>query len=71
MKNKDGLIYNLIFSEQNVYDIDISDYIEDVYKYDKFIDDIKRVLKKSKVQVINEKIDLNTKTVIWSLKVKK
>lgn len=71
MKNRDELIYNLIFSEKNLYDIDISDYTDDVYKYDKFIDDIKKVLKKSKVQVIDEKIDLNTKTVIWSLKVKK
>jgi hypothetical protein len=71
MKDKDKLIYDLIFSENSDYNINISEYIEDIYKYDKFIEDIKGVLRKSKVSVIKEKIDLETENVIWNLKVKK
>jgi hypothetical protein len=71
MKNKEDLIYDLIFSENLDYNINISEYIEDIYKYDKFIEDIKGVLRKSKVSVIKEKIDLETENVIWNLKVKK
>ena len=71
MKNKEDLIYDLIFSENLDYNINISEYIEDIYKYDRFIEDIKGVLRKSKVSVIKEKIDLETENVIWNLKVKK
>jgi hypothetical protein len=71
MKNKEDLIYDLIFSETLDYNINISEYIDDIYKYDKFIEDIKNVLRKSKVSVIKEKIDLETEKVIWNLKVKK
>lgn len=71
VKAREDLIYDLIFSEVNEYKINISDYIEDIYKYDRFIDDIKTVLKKSKVSIIKEKIDLDESNVIWNLKVKK
>jgi dihydroneopterin aldolase len=71
MKNREDLIYDLIFSENLDYNINISEYIEDIYKYDKFIEDIKNVLRKSKVSLIKEKIDLETDNVIWNLKVKK
>lgn len=71
IKDREGLIYDLIFSEITEYKINISDYIEDIYKYDRFIDDIKGVLKKSKVSIIKEKIDLEETNVIWNLKVKK
>jgi len=71
MKDKDELIYDLIFSENSDYVINISEYIKDIYKYDKFISDIKGILKKSKVSIIKEKIDLETDNVIWNLKVKK
>jgi hypothetical protein len=71
MKNMEDLIYDLIFSENLDYNINISEYIEDVYKYDKFVEDIKNVLRKSKVSVIKEKLDLETENVIWNLKVKK
>jgi hypothetical protein len=46
VKNKDELIYDLIFSEKFDYEIDMSNYIEDIYKYEEFITEIKRVLKK-------------------------
>jgi predicted aldo/keto reductase-like oxidoreductase len=71
MKSKEDLIYDLIFSDTIEYKIDISEYIEDVYKYDRFIEEIKNVLKKSKVSVVKEKVDLDTKSAIWNLKVKK
>jgi len=71
MKDKDKLIYDLIFSDNIDYKIDISEYIEDVYKYDRFIDEIKSVLKKSKVSIVKQKVDLDTKSAIWNLKVKR
>lgn len=71
MKNKEELIYDLIFSEDIDFSIDISDYIVDIYKYEKFISEIKEVLKKSKVTIIRDKVDINTKTAVWNLKVKK
>jgi hypothetical protein len=71
MKNKEDLIYDLIFSEELEYKIDISDYIKDIYKYEKFIQEIKEVLKKSEVTIIRDKVEVNTQTAIWNLKVKK
>lgn len=71
MKNKEELIYDLIFSDNIDYKIDISEYLEDVYKYDRFIEEIKSVLKKSKVSIVKEKVDLDTKSAIWNLKVKR
>ncbi len=71
MKDKEKLIYDLIFSENTEYRIDIADYIENIYKYDRFIKEIKSILKKSKVSVVKEKIDLESKNAIWNLKVKR
>ena len=71
MKSKDDLIYDLIFSEKEKYLIDISDYIEDIYKYGDFILEIKSVLKKSKVKIIKSEVKTDPKTVIWELKVSK
>jgi hypothetical protein len=71
MKSKDELVYDLIFSEKNNYIIDVGEYIVDIYKYDEFIDDIKQILHKSKVIIVNNSIDVDSKTVTWKLKVKK
>jgi hypothetical protein len=71
MKSRDDLIYDLIFSEENEFDINISEYIENIYKYETFIKDIKDVLKKSKVSIVKEGVELNPTTAIWILKVKK
>lgn len=71
MKAKDELIYDLIFSERVDYVIDVGNYVKDIYKYDEFVDEIKQVLRKSKVSVITNSIDVDSKTVIWKLKVKK
>lgn len=71
MKNKDELVYDLIFSEKNNYVIDVGEYITDIYKYDEFIDEIKKILSKSKVIIVNNSIDVDSKTVTWKLKVKK
>lgn len=69
MRNKDDLIYDLIFSETINYEIDIADYIEDIYKYDDFVADIKKVLKKSKVKIVKSDVLIDVKTAIWKLKV--
>ncbi len=71
MKSKDDLIYDLIFSNEELYKIDVSEYIEDIYKYEEFIADIKNVLKKSKVKILKSEIKTDPKTAIWELKVTK
>lgn len=71
MKNRDDLLYDLIFSEETYYKIDISEYIENIYEYENFISDIKKILKKSKVSIIKSSILLDSRTAIWELKVKK
>ncbi len=71
MKKTDDLIYDLIFSDETYYLIDISNYIKDIYQYDTFISNIREVLKKSKVRIIKSDVKLDSKTVIWELKVKK
>lgn len=71
MKKTDDLIYDLIFSDETYYLIDISSYIKDIYQYDTFISSIREVLKKSKVRIIKSDVKLDSKTVIWELKVKK
>jgi len=71
MLDKDELIYNLVFSEENVYDINIADYIKDIYQYDVFIDEMKSILKKSKVMVLESKVEVDLNNIIWKLKVKK
>ncbi len=69
MKNKEDLIYDLIFSEKEEYKIDISNYIEDIYQYDEFVSEIKKVLKKSKVKIIKSSVKTDPKTAVWELKV--
>ncbi len=71
LKNTDELIYQLIFSVENDFTIDISSYIDDIYQYNDFISNIKYVLKKSKVKIVKSEIKLDSKTVIWKLKVNK
>jgi hypothetical protein len=71
MKQKDDLIYELIFSENKTFSIIVSDYIEDIYTYDAFIDNIKTILIKSKVLVVKEKIEVSINQVKWNLKVKR
>jgi hypothetical protein len=71
LNSKDELVYDLIFSETTDYEIDIAQYIEDIYKYDRFIDDVKLILKKSKVSIVKEKISIDSNSVIWDIKVKK
>lgn len=71
MKSKDDLIYELIFDNENDFKIDISEYITDIYRYEDFVSDMKKVLKKSKVKIVTSKVNIDSKTAIWELKVKK
>jgi hypothetical protein len=71
LKNKEDLIYDLIFSEDTDYKINITDYISDLYKYDKFIDETKIILKKSKVNINTERIIVDSNSVTWEIKVTK
>lgn len=71
LKDTKDLIYDLIFSEETEYLVNVGDYIRDIYKYDTFIDEIKLILKKSKVTLIKEKISVDPDSVTWKIKVKK
>lgn len=71
MKNRDDLIYDLIFSEETSYRIDISEYVKNIYEHNEFVSDIKSILKKSKVTIVKSSVLLDSKTAIWELKVKK
>ena len=71
MKDQNELIYKLIFSEKTQFKIDVGEYITDIYKYNDFVDNIKTVLKKSKVQIVLSDIIVDSKSVKWDLKVKK
>jgi hypothetical protein len=71
VKTKDELIYDLIFSDVTSYRIDIAEYLDDIYKYEEFVADIKKVLKKSKVNIVKSSVLVDSKTAIWELKVKK
>ncbi len=65
------LIYDLIFSDESYFNIDISEHISDIYQYEEFILSIKEVLKKSKVKVTHSDVKIDSKTATWILKVKK
>jgi hypothetical protein len=71
LKVKDDLIYDLIFTEKLDFKIDVSLYIKDIYQYEEFIEEIRSVLKKSKVKIIKSEVKLDSKTAIWHLKVNK
>jgi len=68
---KEQLLYDLIFSKKEDFIIDISDYIENIYDHKEFVDEIKNILKKSKVTIINSDVILDLKTATWKIKVKK
>jgi hypothetical protein len=71
MEQKDDLVYNLIFSNQIDFSILVTDYIKDIYKYDDFIIEMKEILRKSKVPIIKETIEVTFDYVRWYVKVKK
>ncbi len=71
MKKTDDLIYDLIFSKETYFLIDISDYIKDIYQYENFIIKLREILKKSKVYIVKNEVLVDSKTVIWELKVRK
>lgn len=72
MSKKDELLVDLIFGKKNDFTINISEYLtEDFYKYDRFIDEIKMILKKSRVFIIIENLQLTKEGPIWTIKVKK
>ena len=71
LKDRDVLINDLLFSDNTEYTIYINDYIEDIYKYDRFILDMKKIMKKSLVFIVKEKLKNTPDKVIWKIKVKR
>ena len=71
VRTKEDLIYDLIFSTENIFSINIGEYVDDIYNYEDFVDSIKTVLKKAKVTIVKSTIKVDSKTATWELKVKK
>jgi len=71
MLKKEDLIFDLIFSKNNEYEINIAEYIKDIYQYDIFVSEMKVVLKKAKVMIVKDVIKSDSDKIIWELKVKK
>lgn len=71
MKDKNKLIYELIFDEKTLFNIDLSEYVEDIYEYEDFVSDIKAILKKSNVKIKKSIVNIDSKTAMWELKVNK
>ena len=71
VRDKKDLIFDLIFSENLDYKIDIAEYVDDIYQYDEFVEEMKIILKKSKVKIVKSVVVVDSKTAIWQLKVKK
>jgi len=71
MEKKDQLIYSLIFSEETYYVIDLGEYVDDIYNYEDFVDDIRVILKKSKVGILKSSVKVTITTATWELKLKK
>lgn len=71
MDRKSELISNLIFSEQEDFLINTSEYIDEPYKYDRFISETKDILVKSSVKILSERVSLVKEGAIWKLKVKR
>jgi hypothetical protein len=71
MEQKDDLVYKLIFSNQNDFSILVTDYIKEIYKYEDFIIEMKDILRKSKVLIIKETVEVTFEYVRWNVKVKK
>jgi hypothetical protein len=71
MDRRSELISNLIFSEQEEFSINTSEYIDEPYKYDRFILETKDILVKSSVKILRERVNLVKEGAIWILKVKR
>lgn len=71
VERKDSLIEDLIFSKKETFEIDISEYVEDIYDYELFVSEMEQILKKSEVKIIKSKVELNSKTALWKLRVNK
>lgn len=72
--SKSDLIYTLIFSNLDNHDINIANYIDSriIYKYDRFIKEIKAILLESKVEIVKENLFVNSTTeILWKIKTKK
>lgn len=68
---KEELIYRLIFGEETELAVDLGHFVEDIYQYDDFVDEIRGVLRRAKVTVAKSTIKLDSKTAVWELKLKK
>lgn len=72
--SKSDLVYTLIFSNQDSHVINIANYIDSkvIYKYDRFIKEIKSILLESKVEIVKEILFVNSTTeILWKIKTKK
>lgn len=69
--DKEKLIYDLIFSNETLFNINVHNYVDNIWEYDHFLEDVKSILIRSKVKVLDEKIIVDAESIIWKIKVKK
>lgn len=69
--DRDKLLYDLIFSEQEDFVVDVSSYVSDLRTHMEFIGEIRDILRRSKVSIINQKVNVDSDTVTWTVKVRK
>jgi hypothetical protein len=71
MDERENLIFNLIFGDETNFKIDIGLFVDDIYHYEDFVTEIRNILRRSKVMVVQSGIKVDSKTATWELKVKK
>lgn len=75
MIDKDDLIYELIFSDETEFTINMKDYIKKIHRYEKFIEEIRDIIFKGKVNIISEEVEVVNVSkkieIIWTIKLSK
>lgn len=67
---KDQLIYDLLFSTQSIYNIDLQHYCN-FDNRSKFREEIRIIIKRSGLRIIDDRIIHTNAKIIWKIELKK
>lgn len=70
IKQKEKLIYDILFSDETLFEIDLQIYC-DINKRSDFREEIRIVIKKGNLSIIDDRIIHTDDKVIWKLEIKK
>ena len=65
------LNYIFLYFHIDVKNINSNVKFDDIYSYDDFVEDIKLIIKKSKVTIVKSSVKVSIKTATWELRLKK